>query len=375
MSELSRLSGYVSIRPGERASVACERPVVRDGLLGVLLRGCRLSQVPGQLAATFSLCGDVHRLTAMRAIRAALGQPTTATEAERESCFLHAIAMRDHALRLGLDLPIHTRLRAAVDPAWLREIPGASGVPLEQASALRQRLTKFLEGRLWGTSVALWQLRVFDAATLAVEAARRAAEPGPWAWLDRAARVGEGISLRLRSLPDLASREVSLELAESMRSGPSFCARPSYRGHACETGPWSRLAQQGSDGDDERERVVESDVWQLVAARVLELARLCAGEQSLHCGALRLGPAEALAYTQMSRGSVVHWLRLRPSSGGANEIAVDDYRVLAPTEWNFHPEGALAAATRGIANAGERLRLLVHAFDPCVDVRFQLAEQ
>jgi Ni,Fe-hydrogenase I large subunit len=107
---------------------------------------------------------------------------------------------------------------------------------------------------------------------------------------------------------------------------------------------------------------LQSDAWQLIAARVQELARLCAGRQTLRHGALSLGPREAIAYVEMSRGLLVHWVRLRSGS----DSAVADYRVLAPTEWNFHPEGALARAIREHRPDDEALRLLLQAFDPCV---------
>jgi hypothetical protein len=47
-------------------------------------------------------------------------------------------------------------------------------------------------------------------------------------------------------------------------------------------------------------------------------------------------------------------------------------RVLAPTEWNFHPQGVVAqciAALDGSQPAEDterRVRLLMAAFDPCV---------
>jgi Ni,Fe-hydrogenase I large subunit len=59
----------------------------------------------------------------------------------------------------------------------------------------------------------------------------------------------------------------------------------------------------------------------------------------------------------------VHWVRL-------TEGQVDDYRILAPTEWNFHPDGALAAGLLGLpadADLASLARLLVDAIDPCVE--------
>ena len=52
------------------------------------------------------------------------------------------------------------------------------------------------------------------------------------------------------------------------------------------------------------------------------------------------------------------------------------YRIVAPTEWNFHPDGAFARGAVGMAAADaaalERgVRWLVSSLDPCVAVRYE----
>jgi Ni,Fe-hydrogenase I large subunit len=50
---------------------------------------------------------------------------------------------------------------------------------------------------------------------------------------------------------------------------------------------------------------------------------------------------------------------------------IADYCIVAPTEWNFHPQGALFRGIVGMQASDEatllaRTRLAVHALDPCV---------
>jgi Ni,Fe-hydrogenase I large subunit len=50
---------------------------------------------------------------------------------------------------------------------------------------------------------------------------------------------------------------------------------------------------------------------------------------------------------------------------------IERYRILAPTEWNFGPEGPAARALADIAGrpvdiARTQAQLLIHAIDPCV---------
>jgi Ni,Fe-hydrogenase I large subunit len=55
------------------------------------------------------------------------------------------------------------------------------------------------------------------------------------------------------------------------------------------------------------------------------------------------------------------------------------YRIVAPTEWNFHPQGALATALVG-APAGDaaaaRLAALrlVNSLDPCVNCSVEVTD-
>jgi Ni,Fe-hydrogenase I large subunit len=95
----------------------------------------------------------------------------------------------------------------------------------------------------------------------------------------------------------------------------------------------------------------------------------------LEHGALTLGPGEGMAWSEMARGLLVHWVRLDPAeaaSPGADP-QVDDCRVIAPTEWNFHPHGAVAGALATLPTSVRtgRVRLLAAAFDPCVELEIE----
>ncbi len=65
-----------------------------------------------------------------------------------------------------------------------------------------------------------------------------------------------------------------------------------------------------------------------------------------------------------ARGGLIHRVSLQ------DEI-VEDYRLVAPTEWNFHPQGALLSMLEGVAVEYDRLEALVNRLivlvDPCVD--------
>jgi hypothetical protein len=55
------------------------------------------------------------------------------------------------------------------------------------------------------------------------------------------------------------------------------------------------------------------------------------------------------------------------------------YQILAPTEWNFHPEGVLAKGLNQLqADSVELLKqqasLLINAIDPCVGYALQIEQ-
>ncbi|HRQ82334.1 MAG TPA: nickel-dependent hydrogenase large subunit, partial [Azospirillaceae bacterium] len=68
---------------------------------------------------------------------------------------------------------------------------------------------------------------------------------------------------------------------------------------------------------------------------------------------------------------LAHWVRLEQGR-------IADWRAVAPTEWNFHPQGALAQALTGLP-AGPELKAaaerLVCALDPCVPWRVEITQR
>lgn len=113
-------------------------------------------------------------------------------------------------------------------------------------------------------------------------------------------------------------------------------------------------------------------------ARFVELAlldqrldRLSRGDIELAwTGGAAIAPDVGLSATETARGILLHYVELQGEH-------VARYRIVAPTEWNFHPHGAFVQGVRG-AEAGsehaaqQAARLMAHALDPCVAYRVQV---
>jgi hypothetical protein len=204
----------------------------------------------------------------------------------------------------------------------------------------------------------------------------------PARWLATLAHQLEGLRQPVVSLgasSAAAQTQVLHELAGSLRASPDFALAPTQDGQPAETGCWTRAA----DPWVRPGREVYAAVWMRHAARLAEVAHLAGplGEHWLALGALATGEREGLGWCEMARGLLVHWLCL----DGHGRIA--RYRVLAPTEWNFHPQGGAArllashigaAWARVSAGGGApsafdvaQVRAIAAAYDPCVELHIE----
>jgi coenzyme F420-reducing hydrogenase alpha subunit len=82
------------------------------------------------------------------------------------------------------------------------------------------------------------------------------------------------------------------------------------------------------------------------------------------CDAAVLPDGGGIARVETARGTLLHAVRLEHGR-------IDDYAIVAPTEWNLHPGGPLVRETCGHAFAGlqaarRHVERLVLALDPCV---------
>ena len=83
-----------------------------------------------------------------------------------------------------------------------------------------------------------------------------------------------------------------------------------------------------------------------------------------------VGPGIGISQVEAARGRLVHRAEL-----AAGRVA--NYKILAPTEWNFHPKGVLAGSLLGLAAGNtadlqQRAQLLINAIDPCVGYQLRI---
>lgn len=371
------LAGNYRLRPGVQASVAGQRPVLGGGRLGKLLRGQQGESVVRTLGNVFTLCAHAHRRTARLALHAAHPQTSTALPAE-SNALLQLETARDHLRSMALDWPQRqpTATHRAPDLHWLRDCPlplmppAQACAPQEVDNALAQ-LREWL-ARLLNQPVQDWLTRHRDPDAFAHWCHSRAHDLPPARCLAEWHPLASTLAPQTRCLnllnTNTAVQSVQLrDIAQAMAGDPDFVQRPLWQGQCAETGVWTRLRHQAEHGS------VQHNAWTRLGARWMELVNITAapltddGQRAplLDSGALPLGYGQAIAWCEMARGLLLHWVQLDPQG------RVEDYRVLAPTEWNFHPDGALAHALTDLpardTTATASAWCLAAAYDPCVD--------
>ncbi|OYY93072.1 MAG: hypothetical protein B7Y41_13225 [Hydrogenophilales bacterium 28-61-23] len=342
----------------------------RPHLAQRLMAGSTAQVAAERAGLMFSLCGKAQRVAAETACEAAQGiQPDVLVHAAREQRVLIELA-QEHAWHLLLNWPRQT----AIPPDM------ASLLALRQASALiagaadPTRFIETLEGLLrdvfLGEPAPDWLAR--DLA--AFDAWRRQAATLPaklfGAWTQA---MDHGIS-HAPLLPALHRLEAAqcMELARQALANEGFCARPEWAGKPAETGAIARMHEHPMLAAWIARRGRGAGARLL--ARLLELAdmprRLRDGGSAV-VKAFPLAENVGMAAIETSRGLLIHALRLAQGR-------VADYRIVAPTEWNFHPAGPLAQALVRLPagdDAQVRAQAICQSLDPCVafDVEYKHA--
>ncbi len=362
-SPLETLEGHIRVTlfqlgdGVDRVAIASSRPHLAQRLLA----GGTAREAAERVGRLYTLCGRAQRLAAEAAAEAATGEALSADRLARRERQVLAEQAREHLWQLLM--PTAGQAAAAPDPTPLRRIVAAG----EEADALADALTRILTEHLLGEPPAAWLSRDPEALRHWCEAA---ATP-PARRLAGFLRDPDPPVTAIPLLPALARWQADAlrGLALQVFGEPVFCTRPLWRESPAETGVLSRLC------DDPTLSAWIADMGRGSATRLLgrlvELARLPSRLQGDGPAVVRAWPLDegmGVAGVETSRGLLLHFVRIEAG-------LVTDYRILAPTEWNFHPEGALAEALTAMpadTRLAERARRVVASLDPCVACQVEI---
>jgi hypothetical protein len=182
--------------------------------------------------------------------------------------------------------------------------------------------------------------------------------------------VGEGWGGGL--LPPLSKLNLAEADALAWRAleEPVFCTRPLWRNQPAETGALARQQDHPLLADRLNSQGCRiSTRW---LARRLELAELPSRlrrEPTDILLAQRLAENYGYAWVETARGALLHVAHLEQGR-------VTAYRIIAPTEWNFHPAGPFLAGMTALGEAADlaAAQALALSLDPCVSYQVEVVD-
>ncbi|EXJ17215.1 nickel-dependent hydrogenase large subunit [Imhoffiella purpurea] len=384
---MSDPAGRLNIQLRRVASgFACQIGSTRPVASSALFRGRGMTETASLLPLLFSICARSQALACAGALERAGGMKPDPGTAHLRRMVVAVETVREHLWRILLDWPailgeepdrqamirvqaIARDVFAAADPDGALFRPG-SETPIPSPDVLAgtaSSLANLMAERILGMSPDVWLERVENLAAFD-DWCRSVSTPSA-RLLRGLLDSGEGRfgHAEICALSDPADSELASELRGPQAA--EFVARPSWRGLPRETTPLTRYAESGLTAAlvaDQGRGILARLVAQVVETASL-IQRVRGGGSGAQLAVVQDGALEAgvgIGRADAARGLLVHLAEV-------DGTRVLDYRILAPTEWNFHPKGVVAKALAALPDAEDsvlsrRAQLLVTAIDPCV---------
>ena len=389
---MSAIEGQISIKLypkkmlHERVEITSSRPVHA----AKILIGKTPEQALALIPLLFNICGVAQSRVALSAIQQALQlEQPAALETARDMLVLSENA-KEHLLRVFLDWPTLFGLQNKNHQLpYLSQLVATFKTALfEQSDAFS--LNSTLNSDFANAEQAINELEtylhehVFCCPTEQWLAINSSADLRQWAaTTDSIAAVAlnnidqQGWSAQgPSSCPPLPLLDAS-SLLEQMNASDAaaFIAQPTWQGHCYETTALSRqmqqplihlLQQEFDNGLITRwtARLVEIA---LIPQQMLQLLNTLKNKQH---GAPNNTAQLGLAQVEAARGRLIHRVSIKDGR-------ISNYQILAPTEWNFHPQGLIAQSllhidTQDKQELDQLTRLMINAIDPCVGYQLSI---
>lgn len=351
-----------------------------------ILEGLSPEKALHRLPLIFSLCGTAQSAAAVAACEEALSITPSKAQRQARGMLVWMESAREHLLRILLDWPGFAGEAVVQEglPKVMQLLPSLTSalygenapfhlnaeLRLDKAKAksviaeLRSMIDALLNGTLPDTAFGMAQWIKSDASM----PARLLGQLRDNGW-DRLGRS------KTFFLPTLADAELHKQLAAD--DAENFIGQPLWQGNACETTPLQRQQQQPLIREMlQREG---SALLTRLAARLVELASI---PDLLQAGLAALTTADrsetkssadngiGLSQVEAARGRLIHRVEIEDG-------VIRRYQILAPTEWNFHPQGVAVQGLRTLNGNDEEVlqqqaALWLNAIDPCVGYHIQV---
>jgi len=325
-----------------------------------LTLGRPADQVAHTLPLLFSICARAQGAAAASALDAACGYAAEPAKLRQRSSEVQREAVIELVSRLLIDWP-----RALGTAPEVAAVARARQAESAQAMDICRNIAR---DRIYASDPAQW---LAEPTLQALDRWSLAAATLPAQLLGRLLRAAPGLGRSdIRAMPE-ASSEAICAMLPPFDADPGFSRTPDWQGLPMETGALARRARHplvaafvARDGNSVAARFV---------AQLVDLAVLLGGDDAQAVRQHTAAPRVGIGLAETARGLLLHQAQVDTDG------RVERYRVVAPTEWNFHPAGALTHGLVGrrVADADAARRdatVLAQALDPCVAFSVEVAD-
>ncbi len=367
-----------------------------------LFVGKPIDQVLTTLPLLYGVCATAQSAAAVQAAEQALGRTADWRQQRAREMLVLVETAREHLVRVLMgwtqwlgEQPEVTALRLVgrLKPTWNATLypeadgfrPGGGALVLDahRLQDLIDELSDLIEHHVLGMERSAW-LAQQDSAVLVNWA--DSGGIGTARMLGAILQQGRGALGRsdVSILGSIDPGELALRL--DRQDAADFIAAPTWNDQPCETGALARecdtplvrsLSERYGNGLLTRQAARLCELTHLPEMLRRLMSTMDAPEPPESSDvvldrrrAIDFSDHRGIGLVEAARGILVHRIELDGDQ-------VCGYRILAPTEWNFHPDGALVRGLRGL-EAGDDLsgmvRLLVDAIDPCVGYQLEVVD-
>ena len=363
----------IEIKTMRNQAVAVKLHSTRQVLAASMFEGQEPAKALQLLPVIFSICGTAQAVAGVRACESAMGKPAMPDVERQRERLLAMENLREHLWRVFLDWPsfvraspqhnvlatvfsIQRQYAHALDPDGQLFQPGARQAQSQGLQLPDDQLLKLLHQAVFGMPVESWlkitTLEEFDAwmentPTIAARYMRKVRNTG---------QAASG-SNDIRALPVLDEGWVCHSMADDR-----FIHAPQWKDKCWET---SAYTMTHTPMFMELRNEYGNGLLSRLMARLCQIATNAKHLFFPVAGYHRpTAQAQGLGQVHAARGQLYHRVVL-----AANE-RIEHYRILAPTEWNFHPQGVVTQALKTLKGdrrqVSEQAHQLIKAIDPCV---------
>jgi hypothetical protein len=325
-----------------------------------LLSGRQPEEAVQLIPLLYSVCGKAQQAAALAALSAAQGR--AGPQIEKLERAVVCEAMLEHLWRLLLDWPKRLGLPPHQKP-FVRWHAALNAIAAGQGN--EENLKVELHQVLLGMTAAEW--RQLDTHARLLECLK--VKQGLLAPIIMALDLAEsrldfaGKQAGCDLMPVWTVFDVNQQLAGQF--GSEFAVRPQDKGRPLETGALALTQRKPFVQDVLRMRPAR--LLARLIARLLDLLDSVPARGRIE--QLAVGEDAGLSVVQTARGMLLHQVRIETGR-------IAQYLIVAPTEWNFHPQGALKALVglqeSNMARLMETVKLFVLSLDPCVEFEIEV---